>query len=99
MMWAMSTQPVDRDWVPDLTFPARLAVVRQRMQWNQKEAALACGFPQQTWRNWEAGKKPHDYEGACVRIAEATGCSLGWLLGGAAVTMHSGWNLPFPAAA
>lgn len=82
----MSTQTVDRDWVPAVTFPARLAIVRNRMGWNAKEAALACGFPAQTWRNWEAGKKPHDYEGACARISNATGCSLAWLMGGAALS-------------
>lgn len=78
----MSTHAAEvEDWVPALTFPARLAVVRNRMGWNAKEAALACGLPQQSWRNWEAGKRPHDYELVCKKIHERTRCNLGWLMG------------------
>lgn len=70
------TQP----WVPDLsTFAARLAVLRQGMGWNSKEAALACGLPAQSWRNWEAGKRPHDFARVCEMIARRTGVPPMWL--------------------
>lgn len=68
-------------WVPELTFAARLALVRNRMGWNAKEAALACGLPAQSWRNWEATKRPHDFEAVCRKIADRTGCDLAWLMG------------------
>lgn len=79
----MSTQP-QTGWVPsDQQFAARLALVRNRMGWNAKEAALACGLPAQSWRNWESGKRPHDYEKVCKAIADRTGADLVWLtLGG-----------------
>lgn len=67
--------------MPELTFPARLAIVRNKLGWNAKEAALACGFPAQNWRNWEAGKKPHDYEQVCQQIHERTRVDLRWLMG------------------
>lgn len=74
----MSTPVVE--WVPDLsTFAARLAVVRNRMQWNAKEAALACGFPAQSWRNWESGKRPQDFAGVCQAIGKRTGVPAAWL--------------------
>ena len=62
-----------------MTFAARLAVVRNRMGWNAKEAAVMCGLPSQSWRNWETGKHPHDYERVCIAIADHTGVSLRWL--------------------
>lgn len=67
----------------DGTFPARLALVRQRKGWgNVKEAALACGVPVESWRNWERdNRKPRDYENVCRQIAQASGCDLGWLMG------------------
>lgn len=78
--------------MPELTFPARLALVRNRMGWNGKEAALACGLPPQSWRNWESGKRPHDYEQVCRAIAARTGCSLMWLLTGATDPTGGGMN-------
>ena len=48
-------------WRPDLSaFGARLALVRQRMGWNVKEAADHCRLPPQSWRSWEAGRTPRD---------------------------------------
>jgi len=67
------------DWVPELTFAAKLALVRNRMGWNSKEAALACGLPATSWRNWEQGKRPHDYEKVCRAVAGRTGVSMHWL--------------------
>lgn len=67
-------------WVPDLTaFSTRLAVVRNRMGWNAKEAALACGLPASSWRNWEAGKRPHDLAMVCNTISRRTGVPATWL--------------------
>jgi hypothetical protein len=37
--------PAADKWVPELTFGARLALVRHRMGWNIKEAAAACDLP------------------------------------------------------
>lgn len=92
------TTAVQGDWVPELTFSARLAVVRNRMQWNAKEAALACGFPAQSWRNWEAGRRPHDYERICQAISERTGVSAAWLALGATDRLVNGspWTVDLP---
>jgi len=66
------------------TFGARLALVRQRMGWgNVKEAALACGAPVESWRNWERdGARPRNIVDIAERIAERTGCDFYWLLTG-----------------
>lgn len=64
-----------------MTFSARLALVRNRMGWNAKEAALACGLPAQSWRNWEQGVRPHNYPEVCQLIADRTGCEASWLFG------------------
>lgn len=70
-------------WIPSTdTFAMRLAMVRTHEGWDRKEAALACGFPSQTWRNWEAGKHPRDMVGVCRAISDRTGCDLHWLLTG-----------------
>ena len=68
-------------WVPDAAdFATRLVLVRHRMGWNVKEAALACGISPQSWREWElSGRRPRDYEGICKQIAARTGCDLIWL--------------------
>jgi hypothetical protein len=60
----------------------RLVLIRQRMGWNAKEAALACGIPQQSWRTWESGVMPHGsrYFDVCGNIAATTGCDYGWLV-------------------
>lgn len=73
----MSTQ----GWVPDdSTFGARLALVRQRMGWNIKEAGVACVISPESWRRWEAGKtEPKSYMSICMRIAGVTGVDYRWL--------------------
>ncbi len=80
------TTPTDdgpRDWIPDdSVFAARLAKVRNRMGWNAKEAAVECGLPPQSWRNWEAGKGPRDVVRVSRQISERTGVSLEWLVFG-----------------
>jgi hypothetical protein len=89
-------------WIPDLTtFAARLAVVRQGMGWNSKEAALACGLPATSWRNWEAGKRPHDFAKVCEAIARRTGVPPMWLAFGperldGVGTPTSGWSSDSP---
>jgi hypothetical protein len=73
-----------RGWVPSVLddFGARLALVRHRMRWNVKEAALACGLPAASWRGWELeGRPPRDYLGTVTRIARRTGCDMVWLAG------------------
>jgi len=70
-------------WVPDdKSFGARLALVRQHMGWNAKEAALACGLPAQSWRNWEAGGRCRDQEAAARQISARVGCDYLWLFTG-----------------
>lgn len=89
------TTAINTGWIPsDDGFAARLALVRNRMGWNAKEAALACGLPPQSWRNWEAGVRPHDHAQVCRAIAAHTGANIEWLaLGpGGAVTPSSSWS-------
>jgi hypothetical protein len=76
------TDAVKDGWVPASdTFAARLMLVRHRMRWNLKQAALECGLPAQSWRDWEIrGKRPRDYEGVCQKIAARTECDLIWLM-------------------
>lgn len=71
---------VNPGWVPtDLDFPARLILIRHHMNWTAKEAALACGLPPQSWRNWEHGRQPQNYARVCRLIADRTGADLEWL--------------------
>ena len=71
------------NWVPDTdSFPVRLVLVRHRLGWNAKEAALACGIAAQSWREWEAGRRPRDYEQVCKQIVAHTHCDLMWLMAG-----------------
>lgn len=71
-------------WIPTAdTFGARLAQIRHVMDWNAKEAALACGVAPQNWREWETSDRhPRNYEGICKQIAERTKCDLIWLMTG-----------------
>lgn len=82
----MSVEPsTSGAWVPDdSTFGARLALVRQRMQWgNVKEAAIACGLPAESWRTWERdGVTPRRVVEVASIISARTGCDYGWLLAG-----------------
>ena len=81
----MSTPTADNQgWIPTgAHFGARLALVRQHVGWgNVTEAALACGLPVASWRNWERdGRLPRDLITVCRKIADRTGCDLGWLAG------------------
>lgn len=70
-------------WVPSVdTFGARLALIRWRMGWNVKEAAVECGLPPSSWTNWEAGKKPRDYVATINRIVLRTRVDRVWLMTG-----------------
>ncbi len=66
--------------VDDSEFGARLALVRQRMGWNIKEAARECGIPAASWGTWENGAMPRRYTEMCRLIADRTGCDYGWLV-------------------
>ena len=80
--WDIMTtaQNSSHGWVPsDAEFASRLALVRNKLGWNAKEAALACGLPAQSWRNWETGLHPRDYAKVCQAIAARTGVSVEWL--------------------
>lgn len=67
-------------WVPEDDFRARLALVRNRMGWNVKDAGELTGVGDVNWRNWEHGKHPRNLEEVCRKIAAATGCSYQWLM-------------------
>lgn len=98
------TQATDGDWVPTTdTFASRLILTRHKMGWNAKEAALACGISQASWRSWEVfGVLPRDLAGVCNKIHEGTGVNAVWLMtgiqvgpppgdgGGPAVVRHQG---------
>jgi hypothetical protein len=76
-------QPESQPWVPELTFAARLALVRHKMGWNVKEAATACGFAAQSWRGWELqGREPHRLTTIAMTIATRTGVDYLWLVHG-----------------
>jgi hypothetical protein len=73
------------------TFAARLALIRQRMGWNLKEAALACALPASSWRGWElSGSRPHNYVEVCRVISTTTGCNYRWLVDGESPNPHDG---------
>ena len=81
------TQATDQDWIPTTdTFAARLTLTRHRMGWNAKEAALACGISQGSWREWETfGRLPRDIAAVCNKVHEATGVNALWLMTGVTV--------------
>jgi hypothetical protein len=81
-MTTSTTEPTTTvGWVPDDTFGARLALVRQHMGWNITQAAIACGQNEETWRGWEKfHRSPRQIQKVARRIAEATGCSYSWLM-------------------
>lgn len=95
----MSTQPtLQESWIPNTdTFGARLALLRWRMGWNQKEAALACGLSQASWRGWELdGRGPRDLAEVASKIAERTGADKYWIITG---ETHSGVHPSGPGGA
>lgn len=71
----------DEPWVPENTFGARLALIRQHFGWNVVEAAKACDLDDGSWHNWERGKGTRKFEEVTRQIALATNCDLGWLRG------------------
>lgn len=74
-------------WIPSTkSLGARLALVRQALHWNAKEAALACGFAQQNWRDWEKGSQPRDLNEAVRKIVARTNVDEYWLLTGKTVS-------------
>lgn len=77
-------------WVPEDSFGARLALVRQHHGWNVKQAAEACGINVESWRLWETrGRKPRDLYEAVEKIARVAGCNELWLLAGDAAVPRS----------
>lgn len=83
-IWRMTIDASASRWVPTTgTFGARLALLRHEMRWNLKEAALACGVPQASWREWELkGRDPRGLQEIVAKIAERTGVDDYWLLTG-----------------
>jgi len=68
-------------WIPTTgTFAARLALIRNSMQWNLKEASVECGFQINQWANWEAGRMPRNFTKTCDVIAQRTGVDVIWLM-------------------
>lgn len=70
------------NWKPDTSaFGARLALLRWRLNYNLKEAALVCGFPPESWRTWELyGTMPRDLVAVTGQIADRTGVDRLWLM-------------------
>lgn len=85
-MHVMTASITDKtvSWVPsDDTFGMRISMVRHRMDWNSKEAAIACGFSPGAWREWEVfERQPRNLVEVAERIAERTGVDHYWLLTG-----------------
>ena len=79
----MTTQQPASNWIPDVaTFGARLALVRWRMGWNLKEAAVECNLTQNSWGNWENGSMPRNYIEVVNRIVLRTQVNKLWLMTG-----------------
>ena len=83
-MWHHMSVAVVEEWIPEDTFGARLALIRQHLGgWNVARTAELCGLDDQRWRNWEAGRsRPRDYPLVCRQIAARTGVSFIWVLAG-----------------
>ena len=83
--------PRTTGWIADdSTFGARLALIRQKMDWNIKEAARECAVPAASWKSWERqGVRPRNIDDAAWQIADRTGCDYGWLLAGARLTTYA----------
>jgi transcriptional regulator with XRE-family HTH domain len=96
----MSTQHAEQAWIPTTdSLGARLALIRQGMGWNIKEAALACGIPAASWTEWETnGRKPRDLEVAAMKIAARTGVDDYWIMTGRDTHKISGGPLVGAAA-
>lgn len=82
-MSTLSERGVQTNRVPsDADFGTRLAMVRQHKSWNTARAARECGVAEATWRTWEEGSRPRDYEKVCRSIADTAEVDLIWLLTG-----------------
>lgn len=81
-----------QSWIPnDETFGARLALVRWRMSWNMKEAALAVGVPAASWRLWEVeNAQPRNLVEIAERVSNRTGVDFDWLLRGQRIPGRQG---------
>lgn len=79
----MTNKAVNPNWIPDTaTFGARLALIRWRMGWNLKEAAVECNLTQNSWGNWEDGVMPRNYIAVVNRIVLRTQVNKIWLMTG-----------------
>ncbi len=78
----MTTTDTETPWVPLAPFGARLALLRQRMGWNVKEAAEACDLIPQSWRNWEDGKSCQKLYDVARKVSSRTGADERWLISG-----------------
>ncbi len=71
------------DWVPSTdTFGARLALVRQKMGWNQKQASEECDLSINAWARYEDEGGVADLIGTVRKIVSRTGVNEMWLLTG-----------------
>lgn len=86
-------------WIPENTFAARLALVRNRMGWNVKAAADACGLSSVSWRVWEGGARPRRFDVVCDQIVAATGCDPVWLMMGIVPAPPVAYEPPPPGVA
>lgn len=87
------SQSATQAWIPnDETFGARLALIRQKMGWgNVAEAALACGLPANSWRNWERdNRNPRNIVEIAEAVSNRTGADFDWLLRGQRVPGRAG---------
>ena len=80
----MSTQAAEKAWIPRPdSLGARLALIRQHMGWNIKEAALACGIAAASWREWElSGRGPRDLADVAEKVSRRTGVDDYWIMTG-----------------
>lgn len=88
IVWAVAHIELENPelWVPPSTFGSRLAQIRQAKGWNVKQAADACGLPDQSWHNWEDGRSPRDLTAVAQKIAKAVPCHYVWLMTGIETT-------------
>lgn len=77
------TQETQAGWIPSAdSFGARLALVRNHLRLNIKQAATRAGEVEASWNQWEKGRMPRDLVKTARKIADALGCDYLWLLSG-----------------
>ncbi len=82
-------------WVPSTAdFATRLAMVRQRMGWNLKEAAVECDLGVNDWARWEGGMMPRNFTEAVMHISARTGVDMFWLMTGQAPVIATAESRP-----